>query len=256
MNIIFGITLLPKFFQQLVRNEDGQKGEMTMRRKIIVLCTVLSVAIGSTLIVKGLEEIAGAASTASVSPNEWPSFTMVYEDWRLGSNDEQPQVQAVKLIYHDKRHWKTELLAHNDAVDVVGTWAEYHGAEMRSFDPRTGELRVDQQDIPEDAVYVPEQWLIPGIIPRLLTQQNAEQLSGSSGGLAVLVLEENLPCQAPTEAMFRAGIQPCDSEYRVSRREITYRESDFLPVGIVDSLDGVEVHRVTVTELVMKNGEE
>jgi hypothetical protein len=220
-------------------------------RKNIFISLILLIFIAVALVIASLvQKTMAASSPSSPFPTEWPPFTMVYEDWRLGSNIEQPTIQVVKITYQDRKHWRTELLDHNLAKDAIGTWSEYNGEGMIGYDPRTGEVSISPQDFPKEGVYIPEQWLIPRYIPKLLTQENVELLE-ESDGLATVLVTEYWPCQEPTDVMLQAGIKPCDTDNRRDERLISYRTADFLPVLIIDKLDGVEVHRVTIKELVI-----
>lgn len=225
-----------------------------MRNKIALFpLTVILLVTGGVLLASFDHGTVVASDT--VPSKEWPSFTLIYEDWRIGENREQPTIQVVKVTYRDKWHWRAELIDHNTATEAIGTWGEYNGKEMIGFDPRTGEISVLPQDLPEGSVYVPDEWLRPHFIPKLLSHQNIVQLDATDEFITMLVTDD-LPCQEPTEAMLQAGIKPCSSDNRLAERKVSYRIEDFIPTLVVDSVDGVEVHRITVKALVIQSGSE
>ncbi len=219
-----------------------------MKIKITLFSLMVILLVIGGVFPAGFDQRTVAASISTVSPKDWPSFTMTYEDWSIGENSDQPTVQVVKVIYRDKWQWKTELLDHNIASDAIGTWGEYNGKEMIGFDPRTGEVTVSPVDLPEESVYVPDEWLRPHFIPKLLSHPNIMQLEAIDNFVTVLVTDL-LPCEEPTESKLQAGIKPCSSDTRIVDRKVTYRIEDFIPTLIIDRVDGVEVHRITVKEL-------
>lgn len=209
-----------------------------------------------SLIVKGIITALGSigiavallwSATTSLSNSVGdtrPPFTMVYEITRV-DNQGQLALQTISLDYPSLTHWHSEVLTETAAPRNVGVWVEYTGDDLQTLEPFTGEV-THNRDIAGDGIYVPEQWLIPGYISKLLTRPTT--VNTINGTMGTLVFTEVLPCNTPTAAMNAAGIGVCLSE-RIGTTEITYRTTDFIPLRIVESLDGIELRRITITDL-------
>lgn len=221
-----------------------------MRRKsLIVLISALAFSASLVFFLRG---VTGATPTLTPTTNR-PAFTMVYEEWGYGFGlNGAPGAQRVKVTYDNPRHWRVEILSHSAVPEVAGSWSTYNGAEIRSFDPRGGEEIVN--DVAQDeGVYIPEQWLIPHYISKLLRQSNVTPTDPPSQGLEALIVTEEGPCNQPPNVMRRAGLAPCaEGDRRVAQRKVVYREEGLIPLQIIDTLDGVAIHKISVKELTVR----
>ena len=215
---------------------------MSITKKIILFVVGL-ILVAGILIVTG--QLVSAIPINNGSENHWPSFEMTYKVESLGENGGFYS-QVVRLVYENEHQWKTELLAHDLASDMVGYWAEYNGKEMIAYDPRIGSLSKNT-DVPTDGVYVPDQWLRPNYIPGLIGQEGVVVQSGPIEGVNNLVLTEYSPCpDIPS-------LVPCKpGSNRILETRIEYRSTDFIPLSIINMVDGTVVRRISITTLVVQ----
>lgn len=214
---------------------------MSKRTFSIVLVTILAVL--SVLIVSNSNNSASARPFRDTTIKEWPAFTMTY---MLTSKQ---QSQTVLVEYKNATNWRVEILAEPSYPDIAGYWAEYNGSEIRSFDPLTGEISVNT-DVPTDGVYIPEQWLGPYYVPKYLAQSNV-QVTVVDEGVNKLTITEYVECQEELNDVYvQAGLNACASgETYLAVTEITYQAAYNIPLSIVETLDGIEIRRIVVTEL-------
>ena len=133
----------------------------------------------------------------------------------------------------DQRYWQVTLLEHSAVPGAVGsTWA-FDGQRSVYSDPRVKPDVV--MPYGPDQVTVPADWLVPRRTPPLAGKPGATRRR-LGNGQAVATQVETLP------------------DGRRSRREVTYREADGIPTGLVQTTDGKEVRRVQVTDLQVRTG--
>lgn len=221
-----------------------------MIKKFALLTLLVTVLLAFTILVSNQLQ-AKADPAGEIALNNWPPFTITYISTKPGDSGE-PQTQLIKIIYEDNKHWRVEVLSNSLVPDVGGSWAEYDGLEIRHLDSRTGAVTINK-DVPKDGTYIPEEWFRPSYIPQLLAQVNSTNKIDSSEGTGILTVTEYLRCQEElSQTLARAGLPPCaQGSNRIAIRQIKYRAIDFIPILIIDTLDGVEVNRITVTELVV-----
>jgi len=219
-----------------------------MTKKILsVLLMIGILLVGSMIFILGQEK-ATATPANEIKIIEWPSFTMIYEVSRINN------VYSAKLDYDNKLHWRVETLSQSFteeivASETVGNWSEYNGTAMYHFDSTT-RITSENKDVPKDGVYIPEQWLAPYYIPKLLAQTNTE-IVDESNGIRTIVVTEYLPCDEDIrDYLQQQGLKPCTvGVNRVAKTEIKYRIDFNIPVSIIETLDGEEVRQITITEL-------
>ncbi len=208
-----------------------------------ILFLVVPMVLAGILIVTA--QIVSAIPISKGLENQWPSFEMTYKVEFLGESGEFYS-QVVKLVYENDHHWKTWLLSHDLAPDMIGYSGEYTGKEMITYDPRTGSLS-NNTDIPTDGIYVPDQWLRPNYIPKLIGQEGVVVQPGQTLDVNNLTLTEYSPC--PDDP----SVVPCKpGSTRVLETKIEYRNSDYIPLSLIDSIDGTIVRRITITELAVQ----
>lgn len=184
----------------------------------------------------------------TLDEKDWPAFRMVFEEWRygLGANG-APGTQRIELIYNNELNWRMEVLFHSNIPDLAGSWTTYNGKEIRHFDPRFGETVTDVSE--EEGIYVPSEWLKPYYISKLLKEKNVKENSEVAKNKKDLVFTEQTPCQSElTEAERKIGMQPCKDGKRENRRQIIYLDDIKVPMQVVDTVDNVEVQKITVEE--------
>ncbi|GAB4580522.1 MAG: hypothetical protein Fur0022_32640 [Anaerolineales bacterium] len=215
---------------------------MSITKKILLFIIVL-VFLGGMLI--ATRQMVNAIPINKGADNQWPAFEMIYKVEIMGEGGTFYS-QMVKLVYENELHWKTELLSHDLAPEMVGYVSEYTGKEMITYDPNAGSSSTST-DVPTDGIYVPDQWLNPNYIPGLLGQEGVIVQPGQTEGVYVLTLTEYSPCPEETSAV------PCKTgSTRVLETKIEYRSSDFIPFSIIDIVDGTVVRRITITELIVQ----
>lgn len=219
-----------------------------MRRKLYIVFIPAAIV---TLILS-LYFFTQTSAVPKQPTQQWPAFTMVYTQWGYGYGlNGQPGTQRIKLTYDDIYHWRTEVLSHSAVPDAAGAWSSYNGAEIRGYDPRFGQETVNNVAL-DAGIYLPDEWLRPDYILNLLRKPNITKREGQSRGEKELVSTEYLPCQEPLEQEKQAGLGPCKSDKREAKRHIRYREQDYLPLEIIDTLDGVVVQKITIEELTIR----
>jgi hypothetical protein len=182
-------------------------------------------------------------------PQSWPKFTMVYEQWGYGFGlNGAAGTQRVKYTYNGPQDWRVDVLSHSSVPEVAGSWAAYNGTEVRSFDPRVGKESVNNLTEMK-GVHVPEEWLVPSYVPKLLRKPDVTTVNSSKAGAKELTYVEQLPCTEQSSTNDKAGISPCKSGTRTAQRQIVYREKDFIPLEIVDRVDSTVVAKITVESL-------
>lgn len=223
-----------------------------MIKKILSVLLMIGMLIVGSMIFFIEQEKASAIPANEIKINEWPSFTMIYEVSKISNT------YSAKLDYDNKLHWRVETLSQSFseeivALETVGNWSEYNGTAIYHFDAMTG-IMSENKDVPKDGVYIPEQWLSPYYIPKLLAQTNIQIIS-ESNGTGTFVVTEYLSCDEDIrDYMQQQGLKPCTlGVNRVAKTEIKYRTDYNIPLSIIDTIDGEEVHRITVTELTISN---
>ncbi|GAB4579077.1 MAG: hypothetical protein Fur0022_18150 [Anaerolineales bacterium] len=212
------------------------------KRTLTILSISLLFFVGIGILVVGKRK-ATATPLYDITIKEWPSFEMIYEVTTID------KTYTAKLTYKDSLHWRVDFLTDSTVPEAVGTWAEYDGKEIRSLDPFTGEITVNRE-MPSDGVYIPNEWLWPAYIPNRLIKSKGEIIN-ESNGIATLTFTEYLSCdQDIHDYLQQEGQKPCT--VGVDRVEVTvvkYRTDYDIPLSIVETIDGEEVRRITVTEL-------
>ena len=187
---------------------------------------------------------ASATPFKDITIKEWPPFVMIYKVLRYDGSK-----QTVGLQYDDKKHWRVEILTESVMPETVGAWSEYDGTEIRHFDPFTG-ITSANRDMLSGSVSAPEEWLRQVYVPKLLAQSNTEILD-EMDGVGTFIFTEYLSCDEDIRNYLQQeGRKPCTVGVdRVQVTEIKYRTDYNIPLSIVDTIDGEEVRRITVTEL-------
>ena len=212
---------------------------MSVTKKFFLFIVVPVLLIGVLIVTR---QMVSAIPINIGTANQWSSFKMTYQVEILGEGGEFYS-QVVKLVYENDHHWKTELLSHDLAPDMIGYSGEYTGKEMITYDPRTG-LLSKNTDVPTDGIYVPDQWLNPNYIPKLIGQEGVIVQPGQTETVNILLLTEYSPCpDVPSVVSCKPGSN------RVLETKIEYRNSDFIPLSIIDTIDGTVVRRISITEL-------
>jgi hypothetical protein len=210
-------------------------------KRFSILLTLLAVA--ATLLAGYALFATRVAPRGSPPPQAWAAVELDYE--LATAHAEGTITSRHRLTYEDKTHWRTEILAHSHHRAYVGAWALYDGETLRSFDALRGVETVNR-DVPPNGVYVPEPWLNPYHIPRLLADPTVTHRHDTATGIGYLTRRESMPCHAPTPTV--VGLPTCTTE-RITQTNITYRTVDFIPLHIVEMVDGVVVRRTTITHL-------
>ena len=212
------------------------------KKPLITLSIGAIILVGTGIFIVG-QRMATATSLHDGIVKEWPHLTMKYEVASIH------KTYMVLFSYVDSRHWRVDYLLDSSVPEAVGTWAEYDGTEIRSLHPFTGEITVNR-DMPLDGVYIPNEWLRPSYISDRLVKSNAEIID-ERDGIATLTFTEHLSCDEDIrEYLQQQGRKPCTVGVdRVQVTEIKYRTDYNIPLSIIDTIDGEEVRRITVTEL-------
>lgn len=104
----------------------------------------------------------------------------------------------------------------------------------------------------------PDDWLKPGFAAELTRALGASVTRGTAGLITVAVEETVQPpptvvvTPAPGSAASAHSFGPGAAAVTRVRREVTYRESDQIPMRVVTLADGKEVRRVEVQELQLR----
>lgn len=200
---------------------------------------------------------ANQRSNQATQIESWPPLVMIYkEEGQIGFiTDGSVGIQRYELDYDDPRHWKHTILD-STKRDNIGSWRVYDGQTVTTFDATVN--LTDTIDASGDkGVYAPDQWLTPLYTSVLRTKPNAVERESNEPGMTVIVLTEESPCPDDTpltESQKQRGVKVCKPEQakRVSTREVTYTTANFIPMKIVDQIDGLSIFTITVEQLTFK----
>ena len=194
----------------------------------------------------------GSDSETAMTAEPWPPFVMVYRvtEERPGLNG-ATRWEVFRLDYADRRHHETTLLENPAAPHAAGSVWSYDGRTSMFRDHQHNWTRI-QRYAPDAPQVVPEEWLIPRKVPPLAELRGARVRLGWNG-LATAIHEETIfDGLGALRAPGFPGSTASGLAERQSRQEITYRQSDGIPVHLVETLDGREVRRVEVLELQLR----
>lgn len=92
-------------------------------------------------------------------PDDWPPFRMVYREWGpFGVNGAMDYAFA-KIDYFNLRHWRFEIIENPGNPAAVGTWSEYIGGRMVSYDAAFDFKSEGPLD--PAGIYIPTNWWGP-----------------------------------------------------------------------------------------------
>lgn len=227
------------------------KGTRRGNRFVMSILTVGLLAVGCfALIALALTRTTSAALDAG----SWPALTLVYQiEANSQGLDAPADITTWKVTYHDKRHWRKELLADSANTNQVGTVESFQGTTYTVHSGRAKRV-VFTQEYP-DAPMAPERWLFPGREQALVSEKGYQKALSPDGTRAIYTKTEAIPCQ-PDEV--RGGrrvtgvLQPaiCATSPTYQATEtIVYRVDLGVPIELLTQLEGTIVQRVGVTQL-------
>jgi hypothetical protein len=215
-----------------------------MKRAVAIL--VMAACVGLVLVLRGMT---GAGDKARAS-GAWPfGFTMEYEESGAAlSLDRDPLTRAVlRFAYRGQHDWRIDTLSNDAFPQAAGSWSEYSGHVLTTHNTLTGE---SSQHADEDAgvAQMPEEWLVPGYVDRLLASGGSLGTTADPALLKVTIAQ-TAPCVQGPGGGTEDG---CENGLRHSTREVHYRSADKLPVRIVDMVGGATVKKIQVTSLTVQ----
>lgn len=224
---------------------------MRIGKRLIATCLLLASMIGASV-------FAIMARSATPSPpvtvTEWPALTLTYQlDERANGLSGGVTTKVWKLSYQDSHHWRKELLQDTANPGKVGSVESFQG---RTYTEESALLKhtftkVYDNDVP----VVPEQWLMPGREPALVTKGYAK--NAASAGQEVYAMTESMACQAddpqaPVAATGNTQPATCAKGKTYDQSEtITYRTDLHIPIEVVNRTGGVITRHATITQLTL-----
>jgi hypothetical protein len=196
-------------------------GRLFSKRRTQILAGVLLIALAG-----GAAVFTQRATAAR--PEPWPRFTMVYQDLRVTNSAGASVTQTFRLTYVDSRHFTNTLLANSAVPEAAGWTHTVNGTSSTTTDPRMGPVSSAVWS-PED-VTLPDDWLRPSRTPWLAHRPGAV-VTPLPGNLFQVRIVSNL-------------------EGRVDIEELTFRP-DGIPTRYLETVDGKEVRRVEVLDLML-----
>ncbi len=237
------------------------------RASILLLVAALVLAVGSSYsmaspteqtatlgggippTVFALTAVAQRADPAAAGRDEpWPPFTMTFQETtheHLGSAT--TRTQRVRVGYTVRRQFTTTLLADSAVPQSVGMMPTFNG--QTTVHHRPGFPDVVTQWAPGELT-VPAKWLAPGGIDGLLKMRGYTSRPLGTD-LAVASREETVPAYIPPSGAQGPAATPQPA--RQVRTEITYRVADGIPTRLVETVNGVEAHRIEVQDLQVRS---
>lgn len=168
----------------------------------------------------------------------WPPFVMVFEDWR-DDGSSNPSVQVARLDYKGKQNWRIETLEHSNWPEAVGSWSEYDGVTLRSYNAPFQDLSSRDVSM-ERGFYVPADWLVPGKAAYIRANpgwKNWTIEAVADPNFVTLKQRLDIPC--PVEGS-------CAKSFKTTEVTMKVRMDYDIPVGFEQIEDGHVVRRVTV----------
>jgi hypothetical protein len=146
--------------------------------------------------------------------------------------------QRLRLEYTDRRHWRLTEIEHGALPSAAGSSWTFAGDRVIVHNAVRGVDSVTPYGPTEETV--PTNWLVPGKT-FWMAQRPTYKVTKIANGLAVLGHDELI-----TTAPSAPGTPPITVAPRTFHEEITYREADGIPTGLVETLDGVVIRRIDV----------
>lgn len=224
---------------------------MHIGKRLISTCLLSASVIGASVFAIMAHS---ATPSPQVTATEWPALTLTYRLDELANGLSGGATTKVwKLSYQDSHHWQKELLEDTANPGKVGSVESFQG---RTYTEESALLKhtftkVYDNDVP----VVPEQWLMPGREPALVTKGYAK--NAVSVGQEAYAKTENVACQAEdpqAPVMATGNTQPatCAKGKTYDRSEtITYRTDLHIPIEVINRTGGVITRHATITQLTL-----
>lgn len=148
--------------------------------------------------------------------------------------------QRLRLEYTDRRHFRTTLGDNPSVPAAVGSTWSFAGDRSTFYDALHGVSRSTPYR--PDEFTVPADWLVPGNT-LFFAQRPGYAVTRLDNGVAALIRNEIIRT-APSAP----GQPPLVVPPRTFRQQITYRESDGIPTGLVETVDGVVTRRIDLQD--------
>ncbi len=183
----------------------------------------------------------GPMLTARDEP--WPPFVMVVDDTEDGYGwNGAPATQRFRVEYTDRRHFTVTLISNPTLPGVVGSGGSFNGDKSVSYDALHRETRTTFYGPAEYTV--PFEWLVPGSTTFFQRPNSGWRSMSLGNGQRTVTRDMEIPVNIGPP-----GAPPTSVKKVMSRREITFRETDSIPTQVIDMSDGRVVKTVKVVEL-------
>lgn len=203
-----------------------------MRRfGITVVSTLIAVLVGTMVL--GRTTLPAKARNPAL---DWPAFTMVVKVWRpdLGPN-RSPGYARFKIDYNGPTNWRSETIEYPGQEDEVGSWGEYDGKRLRSFDAKFN--YHSESPAPPDGHYAP---------PEILRRTRVAAWKGWVGWQKGTDKFGNTVRKGVHEFRNDQGVKV------IEETEIVIDRATSLPLRITDRVHGEVVQEGTVEELTLR----
>lgn len=167
---------------------------------------------------------------------DWPAFTMVVKVWEpdLGPNN-TPGYARFKTDYKGWTNWRDETVEYPGQEDEVGSWGEYDGKQMRSFNAKFN--YHSESPAPPDGHYAP---------PEILRRTRLAAGKGWAGWQKTTDKLGNTVRKVVHEFRNDQGAKVAEET------EIVIDRATSLPLRLTDRVNGMVVKEITVEQLTLR----